>query len=123
MKFLSVYRNKERNTPPSPEEMERMGKLIHEGFISGKLVATEGCMPTALGALVRMDDGTITVKDGPFSEAKEVIGGFALISVNSKAEAVEYVREFLRVVGGGECELRQVYEAGTTPCQDKAASA
>ncbi len=123
MKFLSVYRNKERNTPPSPEEMERMGTLIEEGFKSGKLVATEGCMPTALGALVRIDDGTITVKDGPFSEAKEVIGGFAIISVNSKAEAVEYVREFLRVVGGGECELRQVYEAGTAPCQDKAAGA
>jgi hypothetical protein len=125
MKFLSVYRTKERNTPPSPEEMERMGKLVEDGFKSGKLLATEGCLPSAFGARVRIDGGTITVTDGPFSEAKEVIGGFAIISVDSKAEAVEYVRDFLRVVGGGECELRQVYEAGAAPCtnQDKAASA
>jgi len=125
MKFLSVYRTKERNTPPSPEEMARMGKLVEEGFKSGKLLATEGCMPTALGARVRIDNGAITVTDGPFSEAKEVIGGFAIFSVNSKAEAIEYAREFLGVVGGGECELRQVYEAGAAPCtsQDKAASA
>jgi len=53
MKFLSVYLNKERNTPPSPAEMERMGKLVEEGFKSGKLLAVEGCMPSALGARVR----------------------------------------------------------------------
>lgn len=125
MKFLSVYRTKERNTPPSPEEMERMGKLVEAGFKSGKLLATEGCMPTAFGARVRIDSGAITVTDGPFSEAKEVIGGFAIFEVNSKAEAIEYVREFLGVVGGGECELRQIYAAGASPCpsQDKAASA
>lgn len=125
MKFLSVYRNKERNTPPSPEEMERMGKLVEEGFKSGKLLATEGCLPTALGARVRIDHGAVTVTDGPFSEAKEVIGGFAIISANSKAEAIEYVREFLAVVGAGECELRQVYEAGASPapCHDQAAKA
>jgi hypothetical protein len=125
MKFLSVYKTKERNTPPSPEEMERMGKLVEAGFKSGRLLATEGCMPTALGARVRIDSGNLTVTDGPFSEAKEVIGGFAIFSVNSKAEAIEFVREFLAVVGEGECELRQVYEAGAAPCtnQDKAASA
>ena len=125
MKFLSVYRNKERNTPPSPEEMQRMGKLVEDGFKSGKLLATEGCMPTALGARIRIDEGAFTVTDGPFSEAKEVIGGFAIFSANSKAEAIEFARDFLKVVGAGECEIRQVYEAGATPCpnQDKAASA
>jgi len=125
MKFLSVYRTKERNTPPSPEEMQRMGKLVEDGFKSGKLLATEGCMPTALGALVRIDNGAFTVTDGPFSEAKEVIGGFAIFSANSKAEAVEFARDFLKVVGTGECELRQVYEAGASPCPglDKAANA
>ena len=123
MKFLSVYRNKERATPPTPAEMERMGKLVEDGFKSGKLVATEGCLPSVFGARVRIDGGTVTVTDGPFSEAKEVIGGFAIISANSKAEAIEYVREFLSVVGAGECELRQVFEAGTAPCQDQAAKA
>jgi hypothetical protein len=123
MKYLSVYRTKERNTPPSPEEMARMGKLVEDGFKSGKLLATEGCMPTALGALVRIDNGAFTVTDGPFSEAKEVIGGFAIFSANSKTEAIEFARDFLKVVGGGECEIRQVYEAGTTSCMDKATHA
>jgi len=124
MKFLSVYKSKEKNTPPTPAEMERMGKLVEEGFKSGKLLATEGCMPTALGARVRQDAGTTTVTDGPFSEAKEVIGGLAIIQANSKAEAIEYVRDFLRVVGEGECELRQLYDAETAPCtENKAANA
>jgi hypothetical protein len=125
MKFLSIYKTIERNTPPTQEEMDRMGKLVENGFKSGKLLATEGCLPTALGARIRIDNGTVTVTDGPFSEAKEVVGGFAIFSVNSKAEAIEYVREFLSVVGAGECELRQVYEAGMSPapCLDHAAKA
>ena len=126
MKFLSIYRTKERNTPPTPAEMERMGKLIEAGMKSGKLIATEGCMPTALGALVRQHakTATVTVTDGPFSEAKEVVGGLAIIEAASKAEAIEYVREFLSVVGEGECELRQLYQAGDAiPCQDQAAKA
>lgn len=123
MKFLSIYRTQERNTPPTPEEMARMGKLVEAGFTSGKLLATEGCMPSALGARIRIDNGHVTVTDGPFSEAKEVVGGFAIISANSKAEAIEYVREFLDVVGAGECELRQVFEAGSAPCFDQAAKA
>ena len=123
MRFLSIYKSAEKNRPPSPEEMSRMGKLIEEGMKAGWLVGTEGCLPSALGARVRLDDGTITVKDGPFTEAKEVVGGFALLQANSKEEALELVRNFLRVVGEGECELRQLYEAGTTSCQDKAANA
>jgi hypothetical protein len=124
MKFLSVYKTKERNTPPSPAEMERMGKLVEEGFKSGKLLAVEGCMPTVFGARVRLDAGNTTVTDGPFSEAKEVIGGLAIIEANSKAEAVEYVRHFLSIAGDGECELRQLYDANTAPCtENKAANA
>ncbi len=125
MKFLSIYKTKERTTPPSQEEMNRMGKLVEGGFKSGKLLATEGCLPTALGARLRIDAGNVTVTDGPFSEAKEVVGGFAIISANSKAEAIEYVREFLAVVGEGECELRQVFEAGGVepPCFEHAAKA
>ena len=64
-----------------------------------------------MGARVRLSNGTVKVTDGPFTEAKEVIGGFALFQVNSKAEANEHARQFLQVVGGGECELRQLYEA------------
>ena len=121
MKFLSVYKNVERNTPPSQEEMERMGKLVEDGFKSGSLLATEGCLPTSLGARIRISNGKVTVTDGPFSETKEVIGGFALLQAATKEDAVRYVKEFLEVVGEGECELRQIYDAGNNnECGPKA---
>jgi hypothetical protein len=115
MKFLSVYKTKEHPAPPSAEEMERMGKLIEEGMKAGYLVAVEGCLPTAQGARVRLASGTVTVTDGPFTEAKEVIGGLAIIQAASKQEAIEHVRTFLHVAGDGECELRQLYEAPGPP--------
>ena len=88
-----------------------MGKLIEEGMRKGWLLGTEGCLPSALGARVRLSEGKYTVTDGPFTESKELVGGFAILQANSKQEAVELAREFLRVVGQGECELRQLYEA------------
>ncbi len=111
MKFLSVYKSVERGVPPTQEEMDKMGKLIEQEMKAGTLLATEGCLPSALGARVRMSGGKATVSDGPFTEAKEVIGGFAILQANSKAEAIEMTKRFLGVVGEGECELRQVYEA------------
>ena len=116
MRFLSIYKAPERNAPPSQEEMSKMGKLVEDGMKSGYLVGTEGCLPTSLGARVRLTDGKLKVIDGPFTESKEVVGGFAILQAKSKEEALEYVKQFLQVVGGGECELRQLYEA------DKAAS-
>jgi hypothetical protein len=113
MKFLSIYKAVERNTPPSQEEMAKMGKLVEEGMKAGWLLATEGCLPTALGARVRNSNGKVTVTDGPFTEAKEVVGGFAILRANSKQEAIQLTRDFLQVVGEGECELRQVFEADT----------
>src|SRR5258707_10908260 len=111
MKFLTMYKSPERNTPPSQEEMPKMGKLIEEGFKAGWLVATEGCLPSALGARVRRSGEKFTVTDGPFTEAKELIGGFALIQARSKQEAIEYTKHFLKIAGDGETEIRQVYEA------------
>ena len=116
MKFLSVYKTAERSTPPSQEEMARMGKLVEEGFKAGWLLATEGCLPSALGARVRRSDSSIAVKDGPFTESKELVGGFAILQVKSKQEAIELTRKFLEVAGDGECELRQLYDAGSTTC-------
>jgi hypothetical protein len=110
MRFLSIYKVPERTTPPTPEEMAGMGKMIEEWMKSGKLLATEGCMPTALGARVRVDEGKFNVSDGPFTEAKEVVGGFAILNAPSKEAAVEYVKEFLQHMGQGECEVRQLYE-------------
>lgn len=111
MRFLSIYKAVERNTPPTPDEMATMGKLVEEGFRAGWLLATEGCLPSALGARVRRSGGNITVTDGPFAETKEVVGGFAILKANSKQEAIGLARTFLQVAGEGECELRQIYEA------------
>ena len=126
MRFLSIYKTVERTTPPSQEEAETMGKLIQEGMSEGWLLGTEGCLPTALGARVRHDNGKITATDGPFTESKEVVGGFALLRANSKEEAIELTRRFLQVAGKfaaqGECELRQIYEAGECPGQKAAAA-
>jgi hypothetical protein len=110
MKFLSIYKSVERNTPPSPEEMANMGKLVEEGMKAGWLLATEGCLPSAQGARVRRSSGKVNVTDGPFTESKEVVGGFAILKANSKQEAIQLAKDFLNVVGEGECELRQIYE-------------
>jgi hypothetical protein len=120
MRFLSIYKTVERSTPPTPEEMMAMGKLIEEGMRAGWLLATEGCLPTALGARVRRSEGKVTVLDGPFAETKEVVGGFAVLKANSKEEAIELAKTFLGHVGQGECELRQLYEAncGEPVCTD-----
>jgi len=112
MRFLSIYKTVERTSPPTSEEMATMGKLVEEGMKAGWLLSTEGCLPTALGARVRRSGGKLSVTDGPFTEAKEVVGGFAILKVNSKEEAIELARKFLQVAGEGECELRQLYEAG-----------
>lgn len=117
MKFLSVYKAEERGVPPSPEEMTKMGRLIEEGMKAGWLLSTEGCLPSALGARVRISSGKLSVTDGPFTESKEVVGGFAILEAKSKEEAIELAKQFLQVVGGGECELRQLYEASA--CVDR----
>jgi hypothetical protein len=112
VKFLSIYKSVERGVPPSQEEMARMGKLIEEGMKAGHLLGVEGCLPSATGARVRLSNDKITVTDGPFTESKEIIGGFALLQADSKEKALEYVKQFLYVAGDGECELRQVFEGG-----------
>ena len=112
MRFLSIYKSVETGTPPTREEMERMGKLIEDGMKAGYLLGVEGCLPSATGARVRLANGKVTVTDGPFTEAKEVVGGFAILQAGSKEEAVERARQFLSVAGDGECELRLLYEAG-----------
>jgi hypothetical protein len=111
MRFLSVYTHVERNTPPTGEEIARMGQLIEEGMKSGWLLSTEGCLPSAMGARVRRTGTKVTVTDGPFAEAKELIGGFAILEATSKDEAIALVKKFLDVVGEGECEIRQLYTA------------
>jgi hypothetical protein len=91
--------------------MAEMGKFIEEMTKTGALLATEGCLPSIMGARIRRSGEKLTVTDGPFTESKEVIGGFALLQAKSKAEAIELTKRFLNVAGDGECELRQVFDA------------
>jgi hypothetical protein len=91
--------------------MDAMGKLIEDGMKSGSLISTEGCLPSAKGARVRLSGGKYTVTDGPFTESKELVAGFAIIQAKSKEEAIEATKNFLKVAGDGETEIRQVFEA------------
>src|SRR5262249_11244919 len=118
MRFLSIYKTVERNTPPSLEHMEKMTKLIEESTKAGLLLATEGCLPSALGARVRLADGEVTVTDGPFTESKELVGGFAILQANSKEHAIELAKQFLSVAGDGECEIRQLFTAPDSAPKD-----
>jgi hypothetical protein len=114
MRFLSIFKTAETGVPPTPEYMETMQRLVEEGMKAGWLLATEGCLPSALGARVRSTGGKVVVTDGPFAETKEVIAGFALLQANSREEAVQMARDFLKLAGDGECELRQIF----TPSDD-----
>ena len=112
MRFLSIYKSAERGVPPTQEEMDRMGKLIAEGMSAGWLISTEGCLPSKLGFRARASAGKVTVTDGPFTESKELVGGFAILQAASKEEAVALTKRFLAVAGNdGVCEVRQLYEA------------
>jgi hypothetical protein len=111
MRFLSIYKTAETGVPPTTEHMAAMGKLIEEMAKAGVLLATEGCLPSAKGARVRRSGGKVTVTDGPFTESKELIAGFALLEAKSKDEAIELTKRFLEVAGDGECEVRQIAAA------------
>lgn len=124
MRFLSIYKTAETGTPPTPEMMAAMGALIEEMMKAGTLIATEGCLPSLMGARVRRSGSNIQVTDGPFTETKELIGGFALIEADSKEHAIELTQRFLEVAGDGECEIRQIYQPGDgcpAPCMEAGA--
>src|SRR5262245_19297674 len=110
MRFLSIYKTVERNEPPKPEMMAAMGKFCEDMAKAGILLATEGCLPSFSGARLRRAGTKYTVTDGPFTESKELVAGFALLNVKSKDEAIDITRRFMEIAGDGECELRQVFD-------------
>ena len=96
MRFLTVYKSVERDAPPTPEEMATMGQYIETSMKAGVLLSAEGCLPNAKGARVRLSNGKVTVTDGPFTESKELIAGFAILEAKSKEEAIEHCKESRR---------------------------
>jgi len=112
MRFMSMIRIEE-NTGQAPSEqlMSDMGKLMEELARTGQLISTAGLRPTSEGVRVRWRRGQLSTVDGPFTETKEVIGGYAILEAKSKAEAIELTQRFLRIHGTEwniECEVRQL---------------
>jgi len=114
MRFLSLIRVAESTgQKPSEKLMADMGRLITEMTADGTLLGTAGLRPTSEGKRMRLSYGKQTVSDGPFTESKEVIGGYAMLQADSMEHALQLTKRFLDVHGDEwevECELRQVDE-------------
>ena len=100
----------EQGVKPSPEEQAEIGRYMQEAAQSGVLLSGEGVGPSSQGARVEVDAGDVRVIDGPFAEAKELIAGFAILDVDSLAEAVEHARKFALMVGTHRVDVRRVLE-------------
>jgi hypothetical protein len=105
MRYLMM--SKTSDNAPDERLYAEMGKFIEELTASGVLLATGGLAPE--GIVLTSAGNAITMTDGPFAESKEAVGGFALIEVRSKEEAVELGRRFLRITGDGESTIQQVF--------------
>ena len=113
--LLRADRESESNTPPSQEMIARMGPFIEEITKAGVLVATDGLQPSSTGKRVRLANGSVKVIDGPFTESKELVASYAILEVNSMDEAVTWTQRFLEVLGGGECEIRPIFDPSGYP--------
>jgi hypothetical protein len=126
MRFMMLYKpGNDSEIPPTPEHIEEMGRFIGEMAREGVLLATDGLQSSAKGARVRITNGKFTVIDGPFTETKELIGGFAIVRARSKEHAIELAKRFLAVVGEGESEIRLMhdqpaFDAGSTSEPERA---
>jgi hypothetical protein len=112
MRVLSIWSfDPSTKQPPTPQQMQQMGALIAELRSTGVLVDTGGAMEGSLELRYSRKNGKDTITDGPFAEAKEVVGGFALFEVANREEALAFTRRFLDVAGDGTCELHEVTSA------------
>lgn len=119
MRFMSMVKFDESMPfgDPPPALFDAMQAFAHEGAVNGTLIEQEGLGPSAAGAIVSLVGGTITVHDGPFTEAKELIGGYAVIETRSKPEAIELARRLMQIHVDhwpgweGSCEVRQIMGA------------
>jgi hypothetical protein len=123
MKYLTFIRHSEsyRESSPPPALMEAMGKLVEQSLKDGTLADTGGLLASKEGVRVRLANGNITVTDGPFSDTKEVIGGWAILKPDSKAEAIRIATEFMELHRKywpefeGESEVHPMFDPGMGP--------
>jgi hypothetical protein len=117
MRFMTMVKGHENAGPPPKALMDAMAKLGEEAVKKGVMVETGGLYPSAMGARVRLSGGKVTVTDGPFTEAKEVLGGYAVFEVKSKQEAIDETVRFMELHRKhwpgweGETEIRQTFDA------------
>jgi hypothetical protein len=112
MRFMYLVSHPGPSGNPTPQLLEAMHKLADREIKAGRMLDNGGLMPVQTGAQVRIKDGKLSVIDGPFVEAKEVVGGYAIFELRDKEEAVVMAREFMQLhldhMPGweGTCELR-----------------
>jgi hypothetical protein len=124
MRFMMIVKHAEKQGPPPQQLMDAIAQLAEEATKAGTMVGSGGLGPTAQGARVRLSGGQVTVTDGPFTEAKEVVGGYAQFELTSKEEAIESAVRFMELHKKywpgweGETEVRQMF--GPEGCAPKA---
>jgi hypothetical protein len=118
MRFMFIVKSA-HTVPPPPKLLEAMHKLADREIKAGRMLDSGGLMPLATGAQVRITDGQLSVVDGPFVEAKEVIGGYAIFDLRDKEEAVAMAKEFMQLhvdhmpEWEGTCEVRAFMQGPT----------
>lgn len=120
MKYLSFIRSSEkyREVTPPPALMAAMGKFIEKSMKEGVLVDTGGLLPSKDGVRLRLAKGKLTITDGPFTESKEVIGGWAIFQAEKREDAIRFTREFMELhlqhwpEFECESEVRPMFEMG-----------
>ena len=123
MRFMMLVKSVENCGPPPKALMEEIGKLAQEAVKSGTMVESGGLSPTAMSTRVRVSNGKVTAIDGPFTESKEVVGGYAMFELKSKQEAIEGAMRFMELHKKhwpgweGETEIRQVFGPDENPCK------
>ena len=111
MRFMFIVTSAHAGPPP-PALLEAMHKLANREIKAGRMLDTGGLMPLSTGAQVRVKGGQLSVVDGPFVEAKEVVGGYAIFELRDKEEALASAKQFMQLhkdlMPGweGTCELR-----------------
>ncbi len=123
MRFMMIVKSSEKSGFPPKELMQAIDGLSKEAEKAGTMIGGGGLGPTALGARVRLSGGQVSVIDGPFTEAKEVVGGYAQFELKSKEEAVKSAVRFMELHKQywpgweGETEVRQMYGPDDFPCK------
>jgi hypothetical protein len=115
MRFMMLVKSAENSGPPPQALMDAIGKMAEDATKAGLMLQSGGLAPTAMSSRVRVSQGNLTTMDGPFTESKEVIGGYAVFEFKSREEAIEATVNFMELHTQhwpgweGETEVRQIF--------------